>query len=168
MLDLFSKISPPPPSRPFHKFRTWPFILFLFALSSEFPLRVRLAEQEMWTGRNVGRVRIHSNCLTSPRVHYVQVCAIHVSRISRYIYIYVWQGVGQSRIGPATSILTNLPIVKIKQAILRLGYVRVYSLETFLFVDNLADTLHSGRRVMIRILSYVQICTAYSCTLQLS
>lgn len=130
---------------------------------------MRLAEQEMWTGRNVGRVRIHSNCLTSPRdTLRPSVRDTRISHLAIYIYIYVWQGVGQSRIGPATSILTNLPIVKIKQAILRLGYVRVYSLETFLFVDNLADTLHSGRRVMIRILSYVEICTAYSCTLQLS
>lgn len=76
---------------------------------------MRLAEQEMWTGRNVGRVRIHSNCLTSPRdTLRPSVRDTRISHLAIYIYIYVWQGVGQSRIGPATSILTNLPIAKIK------------------------------------------------------
>lgn len=159
MLDLFSKISPPPVSQVSN--------VTVYSILIRAIQRIPLARAPR-RARNVdrtqrGRVWIHSNCPTSPYNAPILRPSARDTRIS-HLAIYVWQGVGQSRIEPTTSIqLANCK----NQTRFYASLVRIYCWKED-FVDDLADTLRSSRRVMIWILSYVKICTTYSYSLQLS
>lgn len=162
MLDLFSKIFPPPVSQVSN--------VTVYSILIRAIQRIPLARAPR-RARNVdrtqrGRVWIHSNCLTSPYNARTLYPSVRDTRIS---HLAIYGMAGRRSIPYRTNNFDTTCQLQKSNTILRLAYAHLLfiggkkSLLTILLTQ-----LHSSRRVMIWILSYVKICITYSYTLQLS